>query len=176
MPTCWLLCGLPGSGKSYIAELLVREADRDEDSDCYHCSSDAVIEEIAAEFGLTYDQCFKDLIEFATKQYNRDVVYCVSKGYDLILDQTNLTAKSRARKLAAIPKHYKKIAVVVPTHITDVARWRDQLNRPGKTIPEDVINDMVKNFEYPSFEEGFDEIWTQTTDADGNLFLSKKIA
>ena len=74
------------------------------------------------------------------------------------MDQTNLTAKSRARKLAAIPKSYKRVAVVVPTHITDPARWRAQLERPGKTIPEDVIDQMIQNFEPPTSAEGFDQI------------------
>jgi tRNA uridine 5-carbamoylmethylation protein Kti12 len=166
------MIGLPGSGKSYVAETI--RISRKYDFNGSICSTDDVIENIATDYGLTYNDCFKDLIDFAVRQYNRDVAMCVAEGCDIILDQTNLTAKSRARKLAAIPKSYKKIAVVVPTQIADPARWQKQLNRPGKTIPVDVLNEMVKNFQYPSFEEGFDEIWTETTDSDGNLFLNKK--
>jgi tRNA uridine 5-carbamoylmethylation protein Kti12 len=166
------MIGLPGSGKSYVADTI--RIGREYDFNGWICSTDGVIDNIAEEYGLTYNDCFKDLIDFATKQYNRDVAMGVAEGCDIILDQTNLTAKSRARKLAAIPKSYKKVAVVVPTQITDPARWQKQLNRPGKTIPVDVINEMVTNFQYPTFAEGFDEIWTETTDSYGNLFLNKK--
>lgn len=155
MPTCYMMIGLPGSGKSYLVDAIIS----DSDFNGIICSSDAVIEQISNEYGLTYDDCFKDLIDFAVKQYNRDVQLAATNHWDIVMDQTNLTAKSRARKLAALGKSYKKVAVVVPTHITDPARWRAQLEtRSGKTIPEDVIDQMIQNFEVPTLEEGFDEI------------------
>ena len=154
MPTCYVMVGLPGVGKSYLVDMILSK----DDFDGIVASSDAVIESIAEEYGLMYDECFKDLIDFATKQYNRDVSLAVTRSWDIIMDQTNLTAKSRARKLAAIPKTYKKIAVVVPTHITDPARWQAQLDRPGKTIPGEVLIKMVLDFQTPTLDEGFDEI------------------
>jgi hypothetical protein len=32
-------------------------------------------------------------------------------------------------------------------------------NRPGKNVPQNVINDMISGFEQPTIEEGFNEIW-----------------
>jgi gluconate kinase len=32
-------------------------------------------------------------------------------------------------------------------------------SRPGKTIPRKVVKSMIHNFEQPSEEEGFTEIW-----------------
>jgi tRNA uridine 5-carbamoylmethylation protein Kti12 len=32
-------------------------------------------------------------------------------------------------------------------------------SRPGKEIPKDVISNMIDNWEEPTLEEGFDEIW-----------------
>jgi gluconate kinase len=32
-------------------------------------------------------------------------------------------------------------------------------SRPGKVIPDHVLQSMVSTFEIPTEEEGFDEIW-----------------
>jgi gluconate kinase len=32
-------------------------------------------------------------------------------------------------------------------------------SRPGKSIPDHVIKSMIDNFEMPTEEEGFKEIW-----------------
>jgi tRNA uridine 5-carbamoylmethylation protein Kti12 len=32
-------------------------------------------------------------------------------------------------------------------------------SRPGKVIPDHVVNDMIENFEQPTLAEGFDQIW-----------------
>jgi tRNA uridine 5-carbamoylmethylation protein Kti12 len=32
------------------------------------------------------------------------------------------------------------------------------LDRPGKEIPTEIVQDMIDKFEYPTVEEGFDSI------------------
>jgi len=32
-------------------------------------------------------------------------------------------------------------------------------SRPGKVIPDDVVQQMIDNWEEPTLEEGFKEIW-----------------
>jgi predicted kinase len=55
-----------------------------------------------------------------------------------------------------VPAHYTKIAVVFETPRKDI---HDKfLNRPGKKIPSEVIQNMISNFVYPSVSEGFDKI------------------
>jgi gluconate kinase len=32
-------------------------------------------------------------------------------------------------------------------------------NRPGKSIPKEVVDSMIKTFEMPTEEEGYKEVW-----------------
>jgi len=53
---------------------------------------------------------------------------------------------------------YEHIAVVFQTP-DEEEHQRRLKTRPGKVIPEAVLWDMVWNFEMPTYEEGFSEIW-----------------
>jgi tRNA uridine 5-carbamoylmethylation protein Kti12 len=76
---------------------------------------------------------------------------------DIIWDQTSTTITSRKKKFNMLP-NYKMIAVVFPT--PDPLELSIRLkNRPGKEIPQDVLNSMIDGWEEPSADEGFDEIW-----------------
>jgi tRNA uridine 5-carbamoylmethylation protein Kti12 len=53
---------------------------------------------------------------------------------------------------------YEHIAVVFQA--PEAGELMRRLNsRPGKEIPIDVIETMVRNFDVPTEEEGFKEIW-----------------
>jgi predicted kinase len=101
---------------------------------------------------------FDDEIKSAINQMNRDVINCKRDNRDVVWDQTSTTIKSRKSKLATLPD-YHKIAIVFPTPD------REELNRRlagrvGKDIPKYVVDSMINNFEVPTRDEGFDEIWT----------------
>jgi tRNA uridine 5-carbamoylmethylation protein Kti12 len=52
---------------------------------------------------------------------------------------------------------YEVIAVVFPTpSITELTRRL--MSRPGKVIPNNVIEEMIENFDPPTKDEGFKEI------------------
>jgi predicted kinase len=53
---------------------------------------------------------------------------------------------------------YKHIAVVFRTPDEEELARR-LANRPGKEIPQEVVLNMINNFEMPTEEEGFAEIW-----------------
>jgi predicted kinase len=76
---------------------------------------------------------------------------------DIIWDQTSTTVKSRLKKFAMLPD-YEHIAVVFETPNRIELKQR-LANRPGKEIPEVVIEGMLASFEMPTEEEGFKEIW-----------------
>jgi gluconate kinase len=51
------------------------------------------------------------------------------------------------------------VAVVFATpEPAELARRLAQ--RPGKIVPESVVQHMINTFELPTLEEGFVEIWT----------------
>jgi predicted kinase len=146
-----MLIGVPGSGKStWIAEQHWAK-------DLPVISSDRYIDEYAASVGKTYNEVFKEYAPIAMKLMDNQVLICQANNVNCIWDQTNTSAKSRAKKLSMLPK-YEKIAVVfkTPEHEEHARRLA---SRPGKNIPEHVMRSMIDNLEMPSESEGFKEIW-----------------
>ena len=85
------------------------------------------------------------------------VIDARDQGRDIIWDQTSTTVISRQRKFNMLPDYYA-IAVVFRCPAADEL-VRRLSSRPGKVIPVDVLHSMIKNFEIPTEEEGFKEIW-----------------
>ena len=150
-----MLIGVPGSGKSYYVKntLLTRY---DPDS-IIMASTDSLIEEWALADGKTYDDVFQKYIKDATAEMHRLIKLAVDEGKHLIWDQTNASKKSRRGKLAQIPKSYNKIAVPFNIPCPTLLKLRLE-SRPGKTIPSEVMNSMIKSFEFPTIDEGFNKI------------------
>lgn len=146
-----MLVGVPASGKSTWA------------TENYHLydkilSTDDIITSISGTYGFTYDQAFKDLIGFAEKAFFEQLEEACVRKLNFIIDRTNLTAKGRKRLLDRIkPYGYQVNAVVFP--IPEQAEWERRLNsRKGKTIPNDVLESMKRNFQSIEDKEGFTEV------------------
>lgn len=151
MPRCYQLIGVPAAGKSTWIQ------NQDWAQDCAIVSTDNHVEQESQRQGRTYNEVFKDYMPTAVKLMAEDVVKARDKGIDIIWDQTSTTVASRAKKFRMLPD-YEHIAVVFQT--PDEEEHQQRLAaRPGKTIPEAVLHDMVWNFEMPTEEEGFSEIW-----------------
>jgi predicted kinase len=80
----------------------------------------------------------------------------IEDGKSIIWDQTNLTKKQRREKLKHIPAHYKKTAVYFIVDLETALKRNTQ--RPGKVIPPEILERMIKEYELPTNEEGFDII------------------
>lgn len=151
MPKLYMLIGVPGSGKSTWT------ANQDWAKDCSIVSSDRFIDEHAAKEGKTYNEVFDDYVKIATKLMENQVLIAQANNMDIIWDQTNMSAKSRAKKLAMLP-NYEKIAVVFDTPPKEELDRR-LASRPGKMISEAIVNSMISSYNEPTEEEGFKEIW-----------------
>lgn len=152
MPNAYILIGIPGSGKStWIAK---QPFDWEK---TVIASSDGHIEKYAQSQGKTYSDVFKDYIPTALKLMDDSVKNAIQKNLDIVWDQTNTTIGARTKKLKIIPPNYKKIAVVFPTPETKELERR-LASRPGKSIPSDLIANMISQFQEPSEREGFDKI------------------
>jgi predicted kinase len=147
-----VLVGLPGVGKStYI--------NNNKNPRTIVLSTDAIVEKMCALQGITYTQGFKLFIDEATKRFNKQLAIALKNKNDIIIDRTNLTRASRKRLMSQVPEHYSKYAYYFPTPEKD--EWQHRLaSRPGKYIPQNVIDDMISNFDFPNKEEGFDAIFT----------------
>ena len=151
MPKCYQLVGVPASGKSTWVEL---------NALCNQCviiSTDAYVEQYAKEQGKTYNDVFKEYMPTAVELMEAAVIQARAQSKDIVWDQTNMSVKTRARKFRMLP-NYEHIAVVFKT--PDAAEHARRLaSRPGKTIPQPVLDSMAANFEMPTKTEGFAEIW-----------------
>ena len=151
MPKLYVLVGVPGSGKSTWIK------NQEWAADIPVVSTDKFVEEYAAKMGKTYSEVFDEYMPIAVQLMANQVLVCQANGLDIIWDQTSTTIKTRARKFNMLPEYYA-IAVVFKTP------EREELNRrlasrPGKEIPQAVVDSMIEGFVMPTEEEGFKEIW-----------------
>ncbi len=151
-PKLYMLCGVVGSGKSTWLAKQAFDWNR-----TVLVSSDAHIEKHAKHNSSTYNDVFKDYIGTATDLMYKDVDFAIEHEYDIVWDQTNLNPKTRKAKLDKIPSNYEKIAVAF--NVPDEKELERRLgNRPGKTIPPDVVQSMRNSYQLPTENEGFDKI------------------
>ena len=156
MPSLYMMVGIPGSGKStYVQDFIGSLARVD---NLYIASTDNLIEYWAQDVGKTYDEIFQKYIVKATETMFRQVRYANIAKKDIYWDQTNLTVKTRAKKLSLFPEGVNKYAVIFPTPPIDVLKQRLD-SRPGKNIPWDVVEFMMSQYEEPTEDEGFDNIF-----------------
>jgi predicted kinase len=148
-----MLCGIPCSGKSTYVEKLKK---LDYWKDAVVLSTDDYIEKQAQRCGLTYNQIFDDVIDNATRELELELSMAKDKGKNIIWDQTNLSVKTRRKKLSKLPSIYAR-GVIYFTVSLEEALERNE-NREGKYIPKSVLKRMWHQFEIPTLEEDFDYV------------------
>lgn len=152
MPKCYQLVGVPASGKTTWVQA------QDWAKDCVYVSTDKYVEQYAESVGKTYSDVFDEFMPQAVNLMCQDVIVARSQNKDIIWDQTSTTVKSRLRKFNMLPD-YEHVAVVFAIPEQQELHRR-LLSRPGKDIPDHVIDSMIAGFDMPTEEEGFKEIWT----------------
>ncbi len=153
MNKCYVLVGVPGSGKSTWIK------SQDWAKDIPVVSTDNFVEAHAKEVGKTYNEVFHDYMPIAVKLMANQALVCQANNLDIIWDQTSTTRASRRRKFNTLsPKQYEFIAVVFKTPPADELARR-LAGRPGKHIPDHVMKQMIDGFDPVEESEGFKEIW-----------------
>jgi len=153
MPECVMLAGIPCSGKSTYVNRLKKIPYWE---NAVVLSTDNYIEKIAQENNTTYREIFEDCIDEATRQLELAFIEAKDRGKDLIWDQTNLSRKSRRKKLSKLPSSYARGVIYFKVSLED-ALERNK-NREGKFIPESILKRMYHQFEIPTIEEGWDYV------------------
>lgn len=149
MPEVIFLIGIPTSGKSTFSN-------KPKYKEYVRVSSDDILQEIAKERQQSYNTVFKGNIRFAQIAMMKVLRKAIESDKSILWDQTNLTKKQRREKMKHIPSHYKKTAVYFVVPLETALKRNTQ--RPGKVIPPEVLERMLKEYELPTMEEGFDEI------------------
>lgn len=148
---CYQLIGVPAAGKS----TWIRSQEWIEGME--YVSTDHHVHAYAKEQGKTYEEVFKVYMPTAVDLMAQEVVAAREAGRDVIWDQTSTTVKSRARKFRMLPDYWH-VAVVFRIPTIEVLKER-LANRVGQPIPWEVVQGMIDNWEEPTNEEGFKEIW-----------------
>lgn len=159
MPTAYLLCGLPASGKSTFRENL-SVSYRESDS-LFVYSTDDYIEEVARRDGTSYSDIFRQTIDDATSFMNESLEIAIREGKTIIWDQMNHTTKKRRKILNKMKRThgYDVVCCYFPVCVTHYDEWKKRLDsRPEKEISVPVIQKMIRAFEEPNDTEGFNYI------------------
>lgn len=148
-----MLCGIPTSGKSTYVKKLKK---LDYWKDAVVLSTDNYIEEYAKCVGQTYNEVFDDVISDATRELELQLIMAKDKGKDIIWDQTNLSIKTRKKKVSKIPSFYRKSVIYFEISLEDALKRNDL--RESKFISKSIIKRMWHQFEIPSHQEDFDYV------------------
>jgi predicted kinase len=152
MATVYILIGLPGCGKSTWREAHLRANSTIE---TVIISSDDIVEDIAREKGISYDEAHK-LVDWksATSRMRAHFRQALNKGQDVIVDRTNMSRKSRKMFLKDLPETYESVAVLFTVPDTVLKqRLEARAAATGKSIPADVLESMASRYMAPDREE-----------------------
>ncbi len=87
----------------------------------------------------------------------------------LVIDNTNPTRQQRLRYIKpALAAHYKLICYWFCTPF-EVAAARNELRSGKDKVPEVGLASVARQFEFPSFAEGYDEIYQIQSDVNFNF-------
>jgi predicted kinase len=149
----YMLIGLPASGKSTWAL-------ENSDNDTIAVSTDEFVEEYAQAKGIFYQDAYKELdFKEIESKFKDKLIQKFNDEKNVILDQMNLSKKSRKKKLSVVPSNYEKIAVIFD--IPDNLRYHREKIRyesTGKLIPQYVVNRLSASMNLDVSDEGFDRI------------------
>jgi predicted kinase len=96
------------------------------------------------------------VIDNATRELELELSMAKDKGKNIIWDQTNLSVKTRKKRLSKLPSFYARGVIYFTVSLED-ALERNK-NREGKFIPESILKRMYHQFEIPTTDEDFDYV------------------
>lgn len=138
-----MLIGLPGSGKSYLADKYTHEGF------VVH-SSDAIREELTGD--VNNQRANSDVFSVLHRRIKDDL----AAGIDCVYDATNINYKQRMEFLKYLNNvECMKEAVVVCTPYETCLLQNEQRERK---VPAEVIDRMYRRFTIPYYYEGWDKI------------------
>lgn len=152
-----MLIGMPGSGKStWIKNFLAGK----DPSQWAVISTDDILERWGSEKGLTYAQAFSHFnFKHVKNEMFKELGAAIKAGKNVIFDQTNMTAKSRAEKLKLLPADYSKKAIVWSLPEPELKRRAEKRHaETGKLIPPQIVASMARTYVAPTKAEGFNKI------------------
>ena len=150
--TVYLLCGLPGSGKTTWAKMK-----RDASPDSTIVINRDALRSMVTGGKYVFNGVIEPVIRGMTENILGGILYD-SMEFDIVVDETNITKKKRAEWMDVVPAHVDVVCV----WFTEAERNLDHRMTEPRGYPREkwagVIASMKEAFETPAKEEGFIEI------------------
>lgn len=139
MNTIYIMCGLPGSGKTTTALNILKE-----NKNALWVSSDSVRE------GLYGSEEIQGNPKEVFTEVDRLVQKALDEGHDVVYDATNISKATRRNIMNKFDAEY--ICVYCNAELDTCIQRNDSRIRK---VPHKVIKRMYKNFEEPTIDEGY---------------------
>lgn len=142
MPTLFIYCGIPGSGKSYYA--------KNTQSDISYVSRDEIRFGIVAE-----DEEYFSKEHVVFKLFSTSIAKVLQNGNNVIADATHISKASRAKLIRAIDTYFSdyEIVFVVFDIPFDVCCERNAARTGRARVPDEVMRRFANGWEVPEMEE-----------------------
>ncbi|UEM25365.1 ATP-binding protein (plasmid) [Skermanella mucosa] len=154
MSVVLVLMGLPGSGKTTWRRGFLAERP----GTAHAVGRDDIVEELAAIHRITYAEAWRTFSRIIDKEFRRRLAEAFTLDRDVVVDNTNLTAKARRRILGRVPRGWKRVGVIfdIPEpQLVDRLRARGEAG--GKHVAPWLLRQMRSHWEPPSPAE-FDSL------------------
>lgn len=151
-----LMCGLPGSGKTFYATKKMERS-----TNLRYVSRDCIRSNLV---NFNTEDYFSHENEVFSEFIN-DIVFFANQGSDVIADATHLNRKSRIKTIKAIKEKLnikvKFEAIFMDTPIEKCIE-NNNIREGWAKVPENTIKSMATRITKPSFDEGFGFIWIKS--------------
>ena len=157
-PTLWVMVGLSGSGKSSVAKEIAEN-----NPNTIIVSLDNIGEELTGDYGNQENN------EEVFKVFRKRISEELENNINVIADATNITMRSRRAIIENVKGiECRKIAYLIPKPFDQCKI--DNLNRQHP-VPEEVLEEQIRKFQIPFYEEGWDLIKRRDFLRDGEITI-----
>ena len=145
-----MLVGLPGSGKTTWAKANLPHLVR--------ISTDDYVTEKCRETGMDYQQGIQIFYAEADRLARKTLSEAIAQERSVVIDQANLTRRSRENKLANFPDTYTRIACFFDAPFEQLLARNAARQQAGEHyVPALALYQLAENLESP-YEPAFDEV------------------
>lgn len=147
MADLYLMCGIPGCGKSTF---LTKVIDK----------NSVIISRDAIRFSIVKpDEDYFSHENEVVKEFWKQINESLAAGKDVFVDQTSITPNSRSYLLKHIKGYTYANIIWINEDIKTCIKRNEMRKGTRAYVPPYVIYRMAKQFIEPSLEEGFDYIF-----------------